>query len=361
MDTVPSPRSSKKTRTLGKSITASAMLGCLIGGLCFVVLKAHHEVNPKIGAGDFQWSLDAARDLVAGRDIYRQEPGPLAIPYPLPAAFVAMPLAWLPDAVAGGAFIGISAAFLAFCFFRSHQEFRMAMFLSWPFVYALLWVQWTPLLCTLWFLPGAAMALILMKPNMALPILAARLGTPHEGANRLNAGSRVRAWFQDTLQTMPRAGILSVAVVGVLSIIVYPTWPIVWLQQTRTYEGIVPPLFVMPVGPFILLSLFAWRDRRTWLILFCALMPQRVVYDQLPLLLVARNRAELWILIACSWINGIIFWNTEGGWPAVPLGPQNFLILTLYLPAIAVLLWSLRKSTSPSSAIASSANAEARA
>ena len=41
--------------------------------------------------------------------------------------------------------------------------------------------------------------------------------------------------------------------------------------------------------PAMLLALLRWRSREAWLLLLCALMPQRVVYDQLTLLLVART------------------------------------------------------------------------
>ncbi|MBL8216168.1 MAG: hypothetical protein JNK87_35945 [Bryobacterales bacterium] len=68
-------------------------------------------------------------------------------------------------------------------------------------------------------------------------------------------------------------------------------------------------------------------------------MPQRMVYDQLPLLLAAGSRGQMWILVAASWVIGAVFLNTEGGWSAVRMGWQNFILLTFYLPAIAVVIW----------------------
>ena len=161
-------------RTLARAWGAAAMLGVLaVYGLCaFLFCGAHHSVKPEVTAGDFEWSLRAARDLVAERDPYRYQPGPYAIPYPLPTAIVVLPLAWMPDLWAGSVFMGLSVMLLAFAILRSGQEWRLGMLLSWSFIYALLWVQWTPLLCALWFLPALA-AIALIKPNMALPLLLA--------------------------------------------------------------------------------------------------------------------------------------------------------------------------------------------
>jgi hypothetical protein len=314
-----SAKSKTSARTALRAWIAAGIVGALVGGLCFVILRAHNSVNASVTAGDFQRSLHDARDLIAGRDPYARPPGPYAIPYPLPAALVAMPFAWMPDAMAGGAFFGLSVMLLVFAILRSGQEWRIAMLLSWSFTYTLLWVQWTPLICALWFLPAAA-AMVLIKPNIALPALL----TGEFSSALLER--RQWKWL------IPPAFLLLVSLVW------YPTWPLVWQRQLATYQGISPPLFALPLGPVVLLSLLAWRDRRAWLIVGLALMPQRMVYDQLPLLLVANTRLQLWILIAASWVNCALFLRADS-WGDVPLGWQNFLLATLYLPAVAVVVW----------------------
>jgi hypothetical protein len=306
-------------RTLARAWGAASILGVLAGGLCFVILRAHHSVKSEVTAGDFQWSLRDARDLLAGRDPYRYAPGPYAIPYPIPAALLVLPLAWMPDLWAGSVFMALSVMLLAFAILRSGEEWRLAMLSSWSFIYALLWVQWTPLLCALWFLPGLA-AIALIKPNIALPLLLTG-----------DFGSAVRsrtAWHW----LLPPAGLLLV------SLLWYPMWPLVWYRQISTYQGLSPPLFALPLGPVVLLSLLAWHDRRAWLIVILALMPQRMVYDQLPILLVAGSRRQLWTLILASWMNCAIFLHSNG-WSYVPLGWQNFVLATLYLPAVAMVSW----------------------
>jgi hypothetical protein len=305
-------------RTTAKAWVAAAILGALVGGLCFVILSAHHSVAPEVTAGDFQRSLRDARDLLAGRDPYRYQPGPYAIPYPLPSALVAMAVAWMPDVFAGSVFFGLSVMLLAFGILRSGEEWRLAMLLSWSFVYALLWVQWTPLICALWFLPAVAV-MVLIKPNIALPVLL---------SGEFGRVLLARRW----------AWLIPPAIVLLASLVWYPSWPMVWRTQLSTYQGILPPLFALPLGPMVLLSLVAWRDRRAWLIVGLALMPQRMVYDQLPIMLAAGSRRELWVLIAASWINCAIFLRSNG-WGDVPLGWQNFLIATLYMPAVTMVAW----------------------
>jgi len=305
-----------KKSTPAKAWIAAAIFAALAGGLCFFILQAHNSVKPEVKAADFQWSLRAARDLLSGQDPYRYEPGPHAIPYPLPAALAAMPLAWIPDVAAGSIFFGLSVLLLAYGIIRSGEEWRLAMLLSWSFVYSLLWVQWTPLICALWFLPEVA-AMLWIKPNITLPLLV------------------THPWrrFLDWKALLPGAVLL----VG--SLVWYPTWPLVWYRQLSTYQGISPPIFAMPLGPLVLLSLLAWKDRRAWLLVAMACVPQRMVYDQLPILLAAGSRGQLWVLIAASWVNCAIFMNGDDGWGSVPFGWQNFLLLTLYLPAVVMVAW----------------------
>ncbi|MCX6613188.1 MAG: hypothetical protein NTW74_20350 [Acidobacteria bacterium] len=308
-----------KDRSTARTWMAAAIAGALAGGFCYGILKLHESVQPGIKAEDFQWSLRSARDLWAGRDMYGYTPGPYAIPYPAPAALVAMPLAWMPDLVAGGVFFGLSTMLLVFGILRSGEEWRLAMLFSWSFAYAMLYVQWSPLICAAWYLPAVAF-MVLIKPHITLPLLLA-------GEFRKKVlGQGEWKWL------IPACAIL------VLSLVCYPTWPLVWYRQIASYQGISPPLLSLPLGPLVLVSLLKWRDRRAWLLILLSMMPQRMVYDQLAIFFVANSPRELWILVACSWVNFAIF-SQSGGWDNVPFGWQNFLLATLYLPAVAMLVW----------------------
>jgi hypothetical protein len=68
-----------------------------------------------------------------------------------------------------------------------------------------------------------------------------------------------------------------------------------------------------------------------------AAMPQRVVYDQLALLLVANSRKERLALVLISWgtLPVLLYYNS---WGQMPGGSQFWIILTLYVPALAIIL-----------------------
>ena len=159
-------------RTLARAWGAAAMLGVLAGGLCFVVLRAHHGVKPEVTAGDFQWSVRDARDLLAGRDPYRYPARPLrdSLPYPRCARRLAARV----DAGSVGrkrvhGIVG-NAAGVRHSALRRRMAFGHALELEFHLRAPV--VQWTPLLCALWFLPALA-AIALIKPNIALPLLLA--------------------------------------------------------------------------------------------------------------------------------------------------------------------------------------------
>jgi hypothetical protein len=292
-------------------MTARTRLGIalIVGSLCGIFC-AYALSRIGNGAGDFGWQLRAARDLLAGRDPYGYLPGPYNIPYPLPTAMLAIPLAWLNNFIAGGIFFGISSGVLSWLILRKGEPWQLLSFLSWPFFYAMLYAQWAPLVLCLYFTP-AFLPMLVMKPQIALPL----------------ALTQRPSWL----------GVGLTLAIGLASLAIYPSWPWVWLGQISTYQGIIPPLFVLPLGPLMLLALLRYKDRKAWLLLLMAVMPQRVLYDQLALLLVAGKRREMLILIFCSWISlpALLMF---GGWINLPGGWQFWILLTLYLPALGILL-----------------------
>jgi hypothetical protein len=282
-------------------------IGILFGMLCGIALSRIGN-----GAGDFNWPLRAARDLLSGSDPYNYPPGPLAFYYPLPAAMLAVPLAGIPNVLAGGIFFGVSCGILAWLILRNGEPWQLLIFLSWPFFYALLYAQWTPLVLCLYFTP-TFLPMLLVKPQIALPLALT--------------------------QRPSRLGIGLTLALGIASLVIYPTWPWAWLGQTSTYQGFIPPppLLVLPLGPLLLLALLRYRERKTWLLLSMAVMPQRVLYDQMALLFVAGNRREILALVFCSWIS-LPALMVFGGWNSLPGGWKLWILITLYLPALGVIL-----------------------
>ncbi|MBI5950660.1 MAG: hypothetical protein HY865_03285 [Chloroflexi bacterium] len=298
------------------SFGVAVLIGILSGLFCVVALSRIGN-----GAGDFNWQLRAARDLLAGSDPYGYLPGEYNIPYPLPTAMLAIPLVWLPNFIAGGIFFGVSSGVLAWLILQKGEPWQLLIFLSWSFFYALLYAQWAPLVLCLYFTP-AFLPMLLMKPQIALPLALTRRPT--------------------------RLGIGLTLAIGIASLVVYPSWLPVWLGQISTYQGMIPPLLVLPLGPLMLLALLRPRERKAWILLLMAAMPQRMLYDQMALLLVAGNRREMLILVFCSWLSlpALLIY---GGWSNLPGGWQFWILLTFYLPALGVLLapsireWTARR------------------
>ncbi len=291
-------------------LALAGMIGLLVCLVSLYTLQLGRD-----GAGDFRFSLFPARDLLAGRDPYisnKLNLDPLSTAYPLPAFLLALPLAWLPDRAAAVIFFGLSSGLLAWFILRQGQPWRLLIFLSWPFFNSMMFSQWTAYITCMYFTSGF-LFLALIKPQMALPFVL--------------------------LRRPSRPGVLFAAGLLLVSLLVYPTWPLVVLQGARNYAGL-PPLFVLPLGPLLLLALCRWREKRAWLLVLLAAMPQRMVYDQLPVLLVAGSPRQMIFLTLCSWISlpVVIRYN---GWANVPGGWQLWIVLASYLPALLVTLWPL--------------------
>jgi hypothetical protein len=220
-----------------------------------------------------------------------------------------MPFAFFSDELASGVFMGVSSFLLAWCLLRKEKTWPLLVFLSWPFAYAVLFSQWTPLVMCIWYLP-VMLPLILVKPHAAFPLIVTG--------------------------KISKLGLILAFLLMLISLALYPKWPLIWLEQNRVYKGL-PLLLSLPLGPILLLALLRYRDRRAWLLITLALMPQRVLYDQLPLFLIATNGIEIVFLLFCSWLTLPVLFES-GGWGQVPINWQFWIVLTLYLPALLVLL-----------------------
>lgn len=289
----------------GLRLALALSIGLASGLLCATILA-----RGGAQAGDFTWALRAANDLLAGQEVYRHPVGDDIAPYPLPAAFFALPLAGLAPAAAAGVFFGLSSALLAWCLLREGRLWWLLVFCSWPYCYSLIFAQWPPLIVCMAFL-SPLLPLLLVKPQIAIPMLV--------------------------LQRPSWAGVALLGLVGLTSLALDPDWPFVWLGLLGGYKGAVPPLLSLPLGPLLLLALLRWRDRRAWFFLLLAIMPQRVVYDQLALLLLARTRRDQVLQVGCSWLTlpALLIFPS---WQALPGGWQSWILVTLYLPALVVLL-----------------------
>ena len=272
---------------------------CLISGLTSWAAQVYVTHSP---GGDFISAIRSARDLISWRDPYGYTPDTHHIPYPLPASFVGILFSFLPVEVGASLFFGLSSAVLSYGLTSDHFR-RLAIFAAFPFWFALIWAQWSPLIMAAAFFPVLS-AVVLIKPHVALPVILTRL-----------------SW----------KGIFSCVIVLILSLIVYPRWPFVWLSQLREFQRFYP-ILTFPFGPLLLLSLLRWRDRDARLLLLAAVFPQRVFYDAFILWLIPKTRREIVPTVLFSW--GAFIWRLFDSQASIPLLTCGF----FFLPMLVVVL-----------------------
>ncbi len=262
-------------------------------------------------AGDYHWALSMARDLLAMKDPYDFIPSALLVPYPLPVVLFGFPFLWLPYKLAAAIFFGLSSGLLAYSILHSDRLWRLLTFVSLPYVYALLFVQWSPLIMATWYIPILAPMLALIKPQTALPI---------------------------ALNRITRKGLILAGVILLLSLLIYPTWPFRWYALTRDFEYIIP-IITLPLGPMLLLSAFFWKRPEARVLLISAFLPYRGAYDILPLSIVPQSLYQMIFITVIPWAVSII-------WPKVAFNllKSPHIVPILFLPALLAILWEAARS-----------------
>ncbi len=298
-------------RTWHRHLLIASAVAALVTGLCLVRLQL-----AETQAADFTWVWRGARELLQGDNPYLDpsigtgHPYPADAPlyYPLPALFVAAPLAFLPAAVAGAIFFGISTGLLVFGLLREpgrvqgQRPWRWALFLALPFWNAFGWAQWSPLITAAVLLP-ALVPLALAKPSVGLAAFAAR---------------------------PTKRGLAACLVVLAISLIILPSWPWDWRAGLSRHGNFVP-LLALPFGP--LLGLAALRARTDWrarLLLAMAIVPQNS-YDLVPLWLIPEGRNASTSLAVLSWL-------AYFGTLAAPRLGLQWPVVCIYLPVLGIVL-----------------------
>ena len=277
-------------------IAVSAAIGVASGAFCWYLMKHLHQ-----DAADFRWALHLVQRLLARQNPYDT---PLE-QYPLTAGLFALPFVRLQPELAAGIFWGISSFLLAFGLTR-HGYTRLLSFFAYPYWAGIITVQWSPIIAASAFFP-LLLPVTMAKPQIGLPVFLTRLS---------------------------RRGLLACVVVALLSLVVMPSWPWLWLRQTGNYEHFIP-LLILP-GPLILLALLRYRERDAWLLLLAAIMPQRWFFDSFILWLIPRSRRQIIWTVFFSWGAGICRWYHV---------PHNFAevgrwtVFFLYLPMLGVILF----------------------
>jgi hypothetical protein len=276
-------------------VLISLSIGLATGVFCWFLLRHFHQ-----NAGDFNWTLWAAQDLLAHRNPYDR----VMQYYPLPTALFGLPFVWLRPEVAGGAFYGLSSALMAFGLSR-HGYHRLLVFLAYPYWAGLIAAQWSPLIFASAFFPLLLPA-TLAKPQLGFPV---------------------------ALTYPNKRGLLACFGVLVLSLILVPRWPWLWIQSVHSYVRFIP-LLVLP-GPLLALALVRYRERDARLLFLMALMPQRWFYDALILWLIPKSRREILGTVAFSYVVAIWRWYH---YPHSHLQAGRWIVLFMYLPMLVVVL-----------------------
>jgi hypothetical protein len=281
-----------------KNFVVATAIGVISGMLCWAFLHRFH-----LGAADFSWAHSAARALLSGRNPYANTPIGV-IPYPLPAAMVALPFVPFPAEIAGALFFGISSGLLALGLIRQSPE-RLLIFFAYPYWAALVTAQWIPLVMCAAFFPIAWVACI-AKPHIGIPVALTRFS---------------------------RKGAMAAGLLLFTSLVLRPRWPLEWIAQLHGYQHFVP--FLVVPGPLLALALWKWRERDAQLLILACVLPQRWFYDSFILWLIPKSRREIMVTIPFSWAVGI--WR----WYHIPNTMQQvglWSVLGFYLPMLAIVL-----------------------
>jgi hypothetical protein len=297
------PRTLSTMHSIRWRVAVSTAIGLASGLFCWFLMKHFRQ-----DAADFRWAIHAAQRLLAGQNPYDT---PLE-QYPLTAAFFALPFIRLQPEVAAGLFYGISSALLAFGLTRRGYE-RLFIFLAFPYWAGILTVQWSPLIMASTFFP-LLLPVTMAKPQIGLPVF---------------------------LTHMTRRGVVACLALGVLSLVLMPNWPLLWVGQLGNYQHFIP-LLVLP-GPLLLLALLRYRDGDAILLLLAALMPQRWFFDAFVLWLIPKTRREILVTALFSWGVGIWRWYHS---PQTMQQVGLWCILGFYVPMLVVILIRARRDPS---------------
>ena len=265
----------------------------------------------------------AGRALLQGLSPYaavnaHSSPWPLI--YPLPAVLVSLPFTPLPLPLARAAFTGVTSALLAYGL--STRWLGLLPFASGAYVWALMGVQWVPLLVAAVLLPWLS-AVLVVKPTTGFVLWT---GWP------------------------TRIAVVGGIVLLTASFAVDPGWVGKW--RTSVGAGIVyhVPLVMRPFGWVLLLAALRWRRPEGRFLTAFALMPQAAMpYDALPLLLIPRTFLERVIFVAGTQLLTLVGIAKLGAaspgafadslWPAT--------LLFAYIPALIMVLRRKNASGEP--------------
>ncbi|HET6345627.1 MAG TPA: hypothetical protein VFH51_11895, partial [Myxococcota bacterium] len=290
------------------------------GLVCWIAYKL-----PPPSTSDFDQVWVAARALLAGQDPYAVVPiqgTHYPFLYPLPAALIAVPVAWVPVPTARVLWAVVSGTLFAWAALRHGRGLPPAL-LSASFLNAVIQGQWSPLLTAAAALPALSW-IYAAKPTIGAALFAA---------------------FPS------RRALVGGAALVLLATVVMPSWPLAWWTSVDAGTRMLPypPIVARPAGALLLLALARWRQPEGRLLAGLACVPQTLgLYETLPLFLLARTRWQGYVLACLSYLAAFL---------QVALAPRladmsldrlaterwPVLFACLYLPALLMVIMPPRR------------------
>jgi hypothetical protein len=308
--------------TVPPSRTARVVAAIAIGLAGATLTYAQMRSQPvNVYGYDFTWPWRGARSLLHGENPYvvirPSGPFPFDAPfkYPLPAALVALPLAWMPAAAAAAVFGGVSLALLAFGL-AAKSWGRLYLLVSPALLLTLFYGQWSSLMMAAALLPGISWVAV-CKPTVGLGVFAYR---PNRWA------------------------VIGGAVLMLASFALVPTWLGDWLGALKTDQ--LGRTYMVPAalwgGPLLLAVLLRWRRPEARYLAALAVMPQVMTfYSGFLFTLAAESKNEARFMAVSTLIAFVGFdatFTQANPGAAMPVLAGYWMLVFMMAPAVAMVL-----------------------
>jgi hypothetical protein len=240
-------------------------------------------------------------------------PWPFPLLYPFTAILVMAPLAALPAWLADAVFAALSTALLAWGLTRDRVvPPQLLVFASAPFLYAMVFAQWSPLLTGAALVPWAG-CLLACKPTIGLALFAA----------------------------FPRRATLAGgAALVACSLLIWPGWVHEWRAALGGAPNAVAPV-TLPGGALTLLALIKWRRPEARLLTVLACVPHTtLLYEAVPLFLVPETWPEAWVLWGGTFL-ALLGHQRTGPYESQLMWVRTaglWLLVCAYLPCLVMIL-----------------------
>ena len=310
-----------------RSATPSLSARLMVAALIAIVASLYYWWGVKHADpgfyGDYVQHWIGAHAVLRGEnpaDAVSQAGWPFPLYYPLPTELIAIAFAWLPYVPSECLFVGVGAGVLALGMTR-HRWWGLLVFLTPSFFHAYYFSQWSPLLTGAMLLPALG-GLLVAKPSTGLAMFFSQ-----------------PSW----------KGATGAAVLIAISFLVRPEWVGEWRGALSGPLTSIPPL-VRPGGFLLLLALPFWRRADARLLIGLAVVPYRtVLYETVPLFTIPqtfRQMASLVLLSACAVAVPSLDPNLAIRSETTRLADRwPVLLACLYLPALLMMLWNVRRSS----------------